>query len=145
MNSPLYRGWVQGSNFKGTFLSALSLPVSLKDDCEVAEMADSSRSYKSSRACDMLPSVRPSYVSLILVFVCGFLWLKNEATNDRLLTVENQLKMLPRKCRFENDLPLADHERTTSKPTAKSPELLGNKIEASDTKRLDYPSGKNLE
>ena len=80
----------------GRFLSALRLPVSLNDDREVAKMADSSRSYKSSRARDLLPSVRPSYVSLLLVFVSGFLWLKNEATNDRLLAVENRLQMLPR-------------------------------------------------
>ena len=107
-------------------------------------MADSSRSYKTSRARDLLPSVRPSYVSLILVFVCGFLWLKNETTKDRLLAVENRLQMLPRKCRFENDdLPFAHHEGTTPKPTVNSPELLGNKTEAPDTKRLDYPSGKN--
>jgi len=109
-------------------------------------MADSSRSYKSSRARDLLPSVRPSYVSLILVFVCGFLCLKNEATNDRLLAVENRLQMLPRKCRFENDdLPFANDEGTTPKPTANSPELPGNSIEAPDTKRPYYLSGKNLD
>jgi len=108
-------------------------------------MADSLRSYKSSRARDLLPSVRPSYVSLILVLVCGFLWLKNEATNDRLLAVENQLKMLPQKCRFENKSPFTNHEGTTPRPTVNSPELLGNKIKAPDTKRFDYPSGKNPE
>ena len=83
---------------------------------------------------------------MILVFVCGFLWLKNEATNDRLLAVENRLHMLPRKCRCENDdSPFANHEGTTSKPTVNSPELLGNKVKAPHTMRLDYPSGKNLD
>ena len=103
--------------------ACLFRPKSLIDK-EVAEMADSSRSYKSSRVRDLLPSVMPSYVSLILVFVCGFLWLKNEATNDRLLAVENQLKMLPRKCRFKNNSAFANHEGTTPTPTANSPQLL---------------------
>ena len=108
-------------------------------------MADSSRFYKTSRARDLLPSARPSYVSLILVVVCGFLWLKNETTNNRLVAVENRLQALPRKCRFENELPFANHEGRTPTPTANSPELLGNKIEASYTNRPDYPSGKNLD
>ena len=47
-------------------------------------MADSSRSPSSKRVQDFLPSFQPSYVSLISLFLCGILWLKNEATNERL-------------------------------------------------------------
>ena len=60
------------------------------NDSEAAEVGPK-RASKSSRVCDFLPSITPSYVSLILIFVCGFLWLKYEAANDRLLELDNQL------------------------------------------------------
>lgn len=62
------------------------------NDSEAAEVSPK-RASKSSpwRFCDFLPSIRPSYVSLILIFVCGYLWLKYEATNDRLLELDHQL------------------------------------------------------
>ena len=51
-------------------------------------MADSSHSTLSKRVQDFLPSVKPSYISLISVFLCGILWLKNDATNERLSMLE---------------------------------------------------------
>ena len=46
---------------------------------------------RSQRVRELFPSLRPSCLSVILVFVCGVLWLKNEATNDRLITLERQM------------------------------------------------------
>ena len=46
---------------------------------------------KSHRLLDFVPSVKPSVVSVILVFVCVVLWVKNEATNERLIALESRL------------------------------------------------------
>jgi len=83
-----------------------------------APAMESSRSSKSHRLRDFLPSIRPSYVSLVLIFVCGFLWLKYEATNDRLLALENRMNMISRECHVRSDSPKANKEGTNSKPTA---------------------------
>ena len=48
-------------------------------------------SSKSHRLFDFVPSVKPSVVSVILVFVCGVLWVKNETTNERLIALESRL------------------------------------------------------
>ena len=48
-------------------------------------------SSKSHRLLDLVPSVKPSVVSVILVFVCGVLWVKNETTNERLIALESRL------------------------------------------------------
>ena len=86
------------------------------NDNEAAVM-DSKRSPKH-RVRDVLPSVRPSYISLILVFVCGFLWLRNEAANDRLLALESQLQLLSRQCGVDNGLP-KETQTTAPEPSAK--------------------------
>ena len=46
---------------------------------------------KSHRVLDFVPSVKPSVVSVMLVFVCGVLWVKNETTNERLIALESRL------------------------------------------------------
>ena len=48
-------------------------------------------SSKSHRLFDFVPSVKPSVVSVMLVFVCGCLWVKNETTNERLIALESRL------------------------------------------------------
>ena len=48
-------------------------------------------SSKSHRLLDLVPSVKPSVVSVMLVFVCGVLWVKNETTNERLIALESRL------------------------------------------------------
>ena len=48
-------------------------------------------SSKSHRLFDFVPSVKPSVVSVILVFVCGALWVKNETTDERLIALESRL------------------------------------------------------
>ena len=44
-------------------------------------------SSKSHRFVDFLPSIRPSFLSVVLLFACGCLWVKNETTNERLITL----------------------------------------------------------
>ena len=48
-------------------------------------------SSKSHRLFDFVPSVKPSVVSVILVFVCRVLWVKNETTNEGLIALESRL------------------------------------------------------
>lgn len=93
------------------------LPLAM-NDTEAAEM-DVKRASKSSRVCDFLPSIRPSYVSLILILLCGFLWLKYEATNDRLLELDNQLKMLRTEWKDEGKSVVKEEQATTS-PSGKN-------------------------
>ncbi|XP_068705043.1 uncharacterized protein [Montipora foliosa] len=45
-----------------------------------------------------LPLIKPSYVSLILVFVCAFLWVKNEEEYKDLFALEDQLTKLKEQC-----------------------------------------------
>ena len=59
----------------------------------VKDQRDPKRSSKCHKS-DFLPSVRPSLVSLILIFFCGYLWMKTAAAKDHLLAVERQLDMI---------------------------------------------------
>ena len=40
---------------------------------------------------DFVPSVRPSFLSVMLVFVCGCLWVKNTTINERLVALESRI------------------------------------------------------
>ena len=71
-------------------------PVKEKD-CEAAGMK-SSNSPKSHRLLDFAPSIRPSFLSAMLVFVCGCLWVKNETTNKRLIALQSRIDYLPLPC-----------------------------------------------
>ena len=48
-------------------------------------------SAKTQRVLEFVPSIRPSFLSLVLVLVCGCLWVKNEATNERLISLESRV------------------------------------------------------
>ena len=52
-------------------------------------------SSKSQRVLEFVPSIRPSFLSVVLVFVCGCLWVKNEATNERLISLESRIYCVP--------------------------------------------------
>ena len=41
--------------------------------------------------------IRPSFLSLMLLFICGCLalWVKNETSNERLIVLENRFRMFP--------------------------------------------------
>lgn len=53
---------------------------------------------KYHRVGYFLPFIRPSFLSVILVFVCGILFMKNEETNDRLFALERQMVVLIEEC-----------------------------------------------
>ena len=53
---------------------------------------------KDHRVRDFLPGIKPSYLSIILVLVCGILFLKNEATNERLSVLEQKMAVLTEEC-----------------------------------------------
>ena len=63
-------------------------------DCEAAGMK-SLNSPKSHRLLKFAPSIRPSFLSVILVFVCGCLWVKNETTNERVIALQSRIDYLP--------------------------------------------------
>ena len=46
---------------------------------------------RSHRLLDFVPSVRPSFLSVMLVFVCGCLWMKNTTINERLVELESRI------------------------------------------------------
>ena len=87
-------------------------------------------SSKSHRLLDFLPSIRPSFLSVVLLFACGCLWMKNETTNGRLTALETRINMFPlevlvKNCRStENSV-----KRTTLKPKEESARHLLRKIQ----------------
>ncbi len=107
------------------------------------EMESASKSFpKSHRVREFLPSVKPSYQSLILVFVCWMNLLRNESTNDRLLTLEKQMKILTSsKCGVETG-PQSSNEEMSNKPSTESVILVRNTGKPKE--RYYYPTGKNL-
>ena len=52
-------------------------------------------SSKSQRVLEFVPSIRPSFLSVVLVLVCGCFWVKNEATNERLISLESRVYCVP--------------------------------------------------
>ena len=85
-------------------------------------------SSKSPRFVDFLPSIRPSFLSVVLLFACGCLWVKNETTNGRLIALETRINMSPvvlvdTGCTTENS------ERTTRRPKEDSTRHLLKKIQ----------------
>ncbi|CAH3183652.1 unnamed protein product [Porites lobata] len=103
-------------------------------------------SSKSHRFVDFLPSIRPSFLSVVLLFVCGCLWVKNETTNERLITLEMRINMSPvvlvdTGCTKENC------ERTTRRPKEDSTRYLLKKIQReskfSDTSEDSRTSAKS--
>ena len=48
-------------------------------------------SSKSQRVLEFVPSIRSSFLSVVLVLVCGCLWVKHEATNERLISLETRV------------------------------------------------------
>ena len=46
---------------------------------------------RSPRLLEFVPSVRPSFLSVMLIFVCGCLWVKNTTINERLVELESRI------------------------------------------------------
>ena len=102
------------------------------NDCEAAEMK-SLNSPKSHRLLDFVPSIRPSFLSVISVLVCGCLWLKNETTNERLIALESRIYYLP--CLFK---------RMTRSSKKATPKDLYQKMGEHFSGGIAHTSGKML-
>ena len=105
----------------------------------------SKSSPKSHRVRDFLPSVKPSYLSLILVLVCGMSLIKNEFTNDRLLALENQMKILSssasKSCDESTGSP-SNCDKTSEKLVTDSAALIGKTAKPLEN-RPDFHKGEN--
>ena len=118
------------------------LPV-LQRNRRDEKMEATANSSKSHRVRDLLPSVKPSYLSLSLVFICVFLLLRNESTNFRLLALEKQMKVLStRECCVETGSNVK-REEIFDRPLLDSGHIFARKIKILVAKKLDYTSGKN--
>ena len=126
------------------FFHRVRLPVSLRElenDLNLAEM-DSSNSSKSRRVHDCLPSIQPSFLSVMLFFACGCLWVKNETTNERLTVLENRVNMFPPEIIVKTGSSLKHHEITTLMPTEESARHHLNKLKtttADNESKFDRP------
>ena len=98
-------------------------------------MADSSRSSSSKRVQDLLPSLKPSYVSLISLFLCGILW-----KNKRTVLETTSLREISKRSGFANGYFLENSFISIEEPRVSPSEW---KSTQDDSKRLHYPSGKN--
>ena len=85
-------------------------------------------SSKSHRFVDFLPSIRPSFLSVVLLFACGCLWVKNETTNERLIALETRINMSP-VVLVDTGCPSENSERTTRRPKEDSTRYLLKKIQ----------------
>ena len=105
-------------------------------------MADPSRSTLSKRVQDFLPSVKPSYISLISLFLCGILWLKNDATNERLSMLETTSpREILKRSGFSNGYVQEMSLRSTAESRASPFE---RKSQQDVSKTLHYALGKNV-
>ena len=82
--------WQLSTDFR--FPVCLTLTANAR---EVALKMASVDSSKSHRFVDFLPSIRPSFLSLVVLFARGCLWMKNETTNERLRALESRINMSP--------------------------------------------------
>ena len=96
---------------------------------------------RSHRVLEFLPSIRPSYLSLILIFVCGLNLMRNESTNDRLLDLERQIKILTSSQSCVETRPQSSNEELSDKSITESV-ILTRKTREPENK-LYYPTGKN--
>ena len=90
-----------------------------ENDCEAAEMK-SLNSPKSHRLLDFAPSIKPSFLSVILVFVCGCLWVKNETTNEQLIALQSRIDYLPCVKRVSFETMTRSSTKVTSKDLYKN-------------------------
>ena len=85
-------------------------------------------SSKYHRFVDFLPSIRPSFLSVVVLFACGCLWVKNETTNERLIALETRINMSP-VVLVDTGCTTVKSERTAHRPTEDSVRYLLRKIQ----------------
>ena len=93
---------------------------------------------KSHRLLDFVPSIRPSFLSVMLVFVCGCLWLKNETTNERLIALESRIDYLS----CVNMVKRASFEKMTRSSTKVTSKDLYKKMRKHFSEGNPHTSGK---
>ena len=98
-------------------------------------------SAKSHRLLNFLPSIKPSFLSVMLVFVCGCLWVKNETTNERLLTLESRIDYLMPCVNMVKRVSFERMTRSSAKATIKD---LYNKMRTRFSGGIAHTSGKML-
>ena len=108
-----------------------------ENDCEAAEMKSSNFPI-SHRLLDFVPSIRPSFLSVILVFVCGCLSVKNETTKDRLFALESRIDYMP----CVNMVKRASFERMTRSSTKVTSNDLYNKMPTHFSEGIAIPQVK---
>ena len=107
-------------------------------------MESNSKSSKAYRARDLFPTLKPSYLSLTLVFVCIILQLRNESTNDRLLALEKQMKVLSTTQSCAETGSDANRNEMSVRPQLDSDQMFSRRIKIPVSKKLDYPSGREI-
>ena len=95
---------------------------------------------KSHRLLDFVPSIKPSFLSVMLVFVCGCLWVKNEKTNERLLALESRIDYLP----CVNMVKRVSFERMTRSSTKATIRDLYKKMQTQFSEGIPHTSGKSV-
>jgi len=110
-----------------------------ENDCEAAEM-NSLNAPNSHRLLDFVPSIRPSILSVILVFVCGCLWVKNETTNERLIALQSRIDYLP----CVNMVKRVSFERMTRSSTKVMRKDLCKKMRTHFSEGIAHTTGKML-
>ena len=98
-------------------------------------------SAKSHRLLDFLPSIKPSFLSVMLVVVCGCLWVKNETANERLLALESRIDYL---MPFVNMVKRVSFERITRWSAKATIKDLYKKMGTRFSVGIAHTSGKML-
>ncbi|XP_073251059.1 uncharacterized protein [Porites lutea] len=106
---------------------------------QAAEMK-SSNSSESRRLLDFVPSLRPSFLSVVLVFVCGCLWVKNETTNERLIALESRVNLFP----CVQSVSAENTDRMSLLPTKGTARDLYKKVQTHISERIGYTPASPL-
>ena len=101
-------------------------------------MKSSNSPAESRRLLDFVPSIRPSFLSVVLVFVCGCLWVKNETTNERLIALESRVNLFP----CVQSVSTENTDTISLSPTEATTRDLYKKVQTHVSERIGYTSGK---
>ena len=107
------------------------------DDWQAAEMK-SLNSSESHRLLKFVPSLRPSFLSVVLLFVCGCLWVKNETTNERLIALESRVNLFP----CVQSVSTENTDRISLSPTEATARDIYKKVQTHVSESIGYTSGK---
>ena len=92
----------------------------------------------SRRLLEFVPSLRPSFLSVVLLFVWGCFWVKNETTNERLISLESRVNLFP----CVQSVSTENTDRISLSPTEATARDLYKKVQTHVSERIGYTSGK---